>query len=430
MVCLGPSAWCQKYVKVTPSMKVMITLLVLLLIPSILWTIIMDLGSAATGVAWSFKPGANISDISNSVIAFQVIGDKERKNTSKAVVSAMGGLLLLQLVLTLLFYAKICYVSVMSTMRLALKSDLDNSSTSEDNTNKDKVTQDDGVLSECQQDQTTPRIPVCEEASSISISRNEHWNAHDTDNTNLNHHETSTCNTPLPICLTDEKTRREIVEGDGRLEGKPFDSPQLTRNKLIDSPDLSNDDPDAIFTISSEVVRSNDREATLRANLNVTKSPTNLTTGTESFAMRPRPSSNISSKQKRPRKKKKRSIIPKAEDYKPHLPISEARLVNIPLTSAVICVTPKDIICTASLSLQVLCLLATHFLSMYTYRISGKEVPLETYMSGLKAWEISVLMITMVDPLSCVIFSSSYREGAKNILLKIFPKENKTQAAK
>ena len=123
-------------------MKVMITLLVSLIIPSILWTIIMDLGSAATGVAWSFKPaGVNSSDISSSVIAFQLIGGKGWKNTSKAVVSAMGVLLLLQLVLTLLFYAKICYVSVRSTMRVALKNDLELSSISEKYNNKDKVNQ-------------------------------------------------------------------------------------------------------------------------------------------------------------------------------------------------------------------------------------------------------------------------------------------------
>ena len=308
-------------------------------------------------------------------------------------------------------------------MRVALKNDLELSSISEKYNNKDKVNQDDGALPECQRDQTERKTILCEESSSISLSRNENWNAHDinADNPNQSNHDTLR-DTPLPVSFTDEITRKEIVERDRKSEEEQLASSELIRDKIIETPDLSNDDPDAIFTISSEMVCSNDREATFRANQNVAKPISNFSTGTETFELSPRTTSNISSKQKRPRKKKKRSFIPKAEDYKPHLPNSEARLVNIPLTSAVICVTPKDIICTASLSLQVLCLLATHFLSMYTFKISGKEVPLERYLSALKAWEISVLMITMVDPLSCIIFSSNYREAAKNILLRIFAK--------
>ena len=412
----------------------MAVLLALLMIPSIVWTIIMDLGSSATGVLWSFKPGISTFNSSN-VIAFQVIQDRKGEWVSKSVVRAMGGLLLLQVVITVILYAKICYISIRSTMRVALKHDYDDPSKCSQEANQKR---DAEVSLELRGSESNTRNSTFEKPNSIMLAKSNGWIINDIDQTNQADHVNDCCTISLPKNdASEHRTWKDLLDEiehgherskkEEKLNKTQHNTTETPQDNRFESPDLSNDDPDAIFTISSEVICSRKRVESVPDSQNVTEAIPHQPSETECVKSHPRIHSNASSKRKCPRKKKKLLAIPVAEDYKPNLPISEAQLVHIPLTSAVICVSRKDIICTASLSLQVICLLATHFLSMYTFKISGKEVPLERYLSALKAWEISVLMITMVDPLSCIIFSSSYREAAKMILHKIIHKKKTTR---
>ena len=169
------------------------------------------------------------------------------------------------------------------------------------------------------------------------------------------------CNSSPPKNFEFEKLGRGKTLTDEGLAEIVQETPDHIPEKAINLPDLPNDDPDAIFTISTEIICANVRSNLVSDPKKVTEISSEQNIESESVRSRPRTLSDVPSKPKRPRRKKKRHMIPNAEDYKPNLPISEARLVNIPLTSAVICVSRKDIICTASLSLQVLCLLATHF---------------------------------------------------------------------
>ena len=432
-VCRVSNSRVQKLVRMDPSKKTMMILLVLLIIPSVLWTIIMDLGSSATGVLWSFKPGVSTSN-SSTVIAFQVIQDRKGKWVSKSVVRAMGVLLFLQVVITVLLYAKICYVSIRSTMRVALKHDFDDPSKCSQEVQENK---DEEVSMELRRRKTNKKKSPLENSNSISLSKSNGWITNDIDQTNQAEHANESCIVSLPNTYTTEHQTwneflKEIEHGHERPKTvKRFSQTQqctteIISDKTFNSPNLSNDDPDAIFTISSEIICSSNRVESVQDLHDVDKVIPDQPVETEFIKSHRRTNSNASSKQKRPRKKKKRHVIPMAQDYKTNLPNPDAHLVHIPLTSAVICVSRKDIICTASLSLQVVCLLATHFLSMFTFKISGKEVPLERYLSALRTWEISLLMITMVDPLSCIIFSSSYREAAKTIFHKTILKKKTT----
>ena len=176
---------------------------------------------------------------------------------------------------------------------------------------------------------------------------------------------------------------------------------------------VTDDNPDSIFTLSRELVHLNDNGATdFDTSSKIDLDPP---IAEDDIIVLPHVDLDVS-KIKRSIKRRKRILFPKVEDYKPVVPISGAKLVNIPLTSAVICVSRKDIICTTSLILQVICLIITYILSFNGFNISGKEVSLERYIWAIRFTELSMLMITMVDPITSMIFSSNYRSAAKSIL--------------
>ena len=110
------------------------------------------------------------------------------------------------------------------------------------------------------------------------------------------------------------------------------------------------------------------------------------------------------------------SIPLRAKDYKSIIPISGAKLVNVPLTKVVLCLSHQDIVCTASLTSQILCLLITHVLTVFGFRISGEIVSIDAYFASTIAFEMAFLINTMVDPIICIIFSSPYRCAASEFL--------------
>ena len=87
--------------------------------PALIWTIIMYFGSPATGKFWVFRPGDSTSE-NESITVLQPIPDSVRHN-AKPIVIVMALLVLVQLLLTLFFYIRICYASFMSTMNVNFK---------------------------------------------------------------------------------------------------------------------------------------------------------------------------------------------------------------------------------------------------------------------------------------------------------------------
>ena len=90
--------------------------------------------------------------------------------------------------------------------------------------------------------------------------------------------------------------------------------------------------------------------------------------------------------------------------------------LRIPLSKRVVFVSRKDIFCTSSLTLQILCLVLTHGLTIFAFKISGQKVCLRRFIFSYYAFELAFLINTMIHPLICILFSSNYREAAKSIL--------------
>ena len=414
-VCLDKSSWWQTKVDTKPNLRIICVFLSAIIIPSILWTSIMYFGSDATGKLWYFKPQINANE-SYSVIAFQAIQEHKRYNISMAVVITTACLLSLQITIHLYFCIKISLTSLKTTIAIALK---DNASEEyelkELGTSKANTTEAQRDVTCSSKMQRTNSVQLFAKSVLNRMLERERTNqkAKNLQNDNLDSNE---------VCFT-RYPNHQVSNGEERnkIDTKENIDEQVPKNSIIGfKPDECNgptnditENPDAIFTISNEVIDLNDDDSKftyldISSNLDLDSS-----IGNEDIL------SHIdvdNSKTKKVIKRRKRKIFPKVNDYKPVVPISGAKLVNIPLTSAVICVSRKDIICTTSLVLQVVCLIITYILSFNGFNISGKEVSLESYIWAIRFIELSLLMITMVDPITSMIFSSNYRNAAKNIL--------------
>ena len=95
------------------------------------------------------------------------------------------------------------------------------------------------------------------------------------------------------------------------------------------------------------------------------------------------------------------------------------QLLKIPLSERVVYVSRKDIFCTSSLTLQILCLLMTHGLTIFAFKISGQKVSLRRFIFSYYAFELAFLINTMIHPLICILFSSNYRDAAKSIIHRL-----------
>ena len=373
----------------------------------------MFFGSDATGKLWYFKPLLN-SNESYSIIAFQDIQEHKRLNISKAVVITTAILLSLQLTVTLYLCVKISLTSLMSTISIALK---DN--TSEDFELKEldscrhNKIQAQKITSTSSNNERRHSIQLfAESVLNRMLERERRNRSIETSEIAYYDTESSTTDIRCQTCDSEEMKKANTSENlDDLVPKKTFHN--LNPKEGIDLKNVTDDNPDSIFTLSREVVHVNDNGTTdFDTSSKIDLDPP---IAEDDIIVLPHVDLDVS-KIKRSIKRRKRILFPKVEDYKPVVPISGAKLVNIPLTSAVICVSRKDIICTTSLILQVICLVITYILSFNGFNISGKEVSLERYIWSIRFTELSMLMITMVDPITSMIFSSNYRSAAKSIL--------------
>ena len=414
-VCLDNSSWWQKKVDTKPNIQIICVFLSAIVIPSILWTSTMYFGSDATGKLWYFKPQINANE-SYSVIAFQAIQEHKRYNTSMAVVITTACLLSLQITITLYFCIKISLTSLRTTIAIALK---DNGSEEielkEIGSSRVNAAEAQRVVSCSSTMQRRNSAQLFAKSVLNRMLERERKNKNDKNPGTDNHDSNEICFTrDSNHCVLDYDKRNKTNSSENIDEQVPKIS--VTDFKSDQCNGAINDiteNPDAIFTISNEVIDLKDDDSKFTYLDTSSHLDLDSSIGNEDIL------SHIdldNTKTKKVLKRRKRKIFPKVNDYKPVVPISGAKLVNIPLTSAVICVSRKDIICTTSLVLQVVCLIITYILSFNGFNISGKEVPLESYIWAIRFIELSLLMITMVDPITSMIFSSNYRIAAKNIL--------------
>ena len=94
------------------------------------------------------------------------------------------------------------------------------------------------------------------------------------------------------------------------------------------------------------------------------------------------------------------------------------RVINIPLTNVVLCVSQKDIICTIGLACQLASLILTFILTILGFRNSGKIVPIHEFFWGYYCLEVALLINSLVDPIVCVMFSKNFRDALKSMVRK------------
>ena len=92
------------------------------------------------------------------------------------------------------------------------------------------------------------------------------------------------------------------------------------------------------------------------------------------------------------------------------------RVINIPLTDTVLCISQTDVICTIGLSCQLLSLIATFILLIFGFRISGKIVTMNEFFTAYYCMQIALLLNSVIDPIVSVIFSTNFRDALKCLL--------------
>ena len=105
-------------------------------------------------------------------------------------------------------------------------------------------------------------------------------------------------------------------------------------------------------------------------------------------------------------KGEKKTVQPKLGD----------RVINIPLTDSVLCISQTDVICTIGLSCQLLSLITTFILLIFGFRISGKIVTMNEFFTAYYCMEIALLVNSVIDPIVSVIFSTKFRDALKCLI--------------
>ena len=383
---------------------------------SVAWTTTLYLGSPATGMIWSFVPTPNSTD-SRAINAVQPIPSHER-SSAKPIVFSMLFLLLLQLLFTLFCYGSICYTSYMSTMSVVLKQGTDNNGpnkckpqTTKRNVRKDKLrlsTSFDSVSTiGPKAAYSLPNLQIIKSVSPISTKP-------DVKETRRSGSAIERCSKTVMENYDDSSYKNSLIIKHNRDSGVKKLSLGPTLQQFGLSTHSQTQNLTAKITLHDQI---------LKVDSNVTKhsDPINcsrLDSNTRLFHQRNQMITTPDEKVHKSRKNKRKSIFPTADSYSSDNAISGACTVNIPLTNLVFCVTRKDIICTAGLTSQIICLCITHALLFYTFKISGQKVSSERYISAIYSLEAAFILNTIVDPIICIIFSSKYRNAAKDILFK------------
>ena len=369
-VCHSTNSRFTDIVKGRPSMLGIILIFLGILAPAIIFSASMYFGISATGKMWNFMPILNPPNSTDviTVMAYQYV-DKNKRGSGTVVVIIMSCLLALQTLITFFLYISICLTTYKSTMNVALK----NVSQHEHSLNTTHLMKHRNARKEIPNENNTPgdielqdiksadEVKILPEKKDTNANNSKNSDGSKTFNIRENH---SISNVPESKYIVSCKAINEIE----------------TKN----SNQLTNVDSNAIEVISVEKVRAKDQG----------------TTGAFESC----------------EKKKHKVFLPTAEDYKSVIPISGARLVAVPLTNVVLCLSRHDIVCTASLTSQIICLLITHVLTVFGFRISGEMVSIDAYDASTFAFEIAFLINTLVDPFICIIFSTSYRCAALEFL--------------
>ena len=408
-VCRSSNSRFTDYIKGKPSVPGVTLIFLAILTPAIIFAASMYFGISATGKVWNFVPIPNPPNSTDiiSVMAFQNI-DKSKRGSGIIVVIIMASLLALQFFLTLFFYASICFKAYKSTINVALK-------------NTDQENQRIIVLDDINEPNDKKERPNDGDSNgNMSLEDVE-----DVDEVKDNREKKDLDETDL---RNFDSPKADNIQGKLKTSKEVYSIVKASSSKMnvtgtTKSPNPKKEDPNAIFTICEETIYATDQGTTRYFE----PGDSVKLKGVENKKEMSKDSFYNHQMQQISKKKRRKVFLPTAKDYKSSIPISGAKLVNVPLTKVVLCLSRQDIACTASLTSQILCLLITHVLTVFGFRISGQIVSIDAYAASTFAFEIAFLINTMVDPLICIIFSSHYRCAASDFLKAVLNKKETTR---
>ena len=366
LICCRNS-WFYNRISDDVTKKSFVAIIVVIVMPAILWTIMVYYGSPATGNLWYFRSVINSTE-KEPITVFQSISEDER-HKAKPIVIAMNIVILLQLFLTLFFYVKICYDSYMSTLRVNLKRD----SHREENQDKD-----------------TP----FQERKKVDTEIEE-------PQTRIFHPRKSETSTTIDKGMMIDKSN---CDSSGIKQ--PLHSNHVMKKK---DPDDIIEAPEKIAMFKNNKRRQSNRISTQATSFDV---KSNKESGQKIL--------NGTNRGTKTNIYKKKIFLPTSEDYA-HIGQPGTFSVSIPLTKVVLCVSNKDLVCTASLTTQIICLVVTHVLMIYCFRIGGQEVTLSKYESVSVCIEIAVIINSFISSCVSLMFSSNFRDAVCKIF---FPKQS------
>ena len=356
-VCYDDTFYLNRHLNKRPNASIVIILSLFILIPAVIWPLVMYYASNATGRAWYLK----YSNSESTYLAFQNISRHEEERRSSTLIALMC-IFLLQFLITILLYLKILYTAYMSTTRVSVRPAFEQGTVRQthdtENTNKQV---------KGRRNEQNPGLKIDVGLPSKCQTRSQ------TENTYTNQHKH--CHGPKmnqsQQCLEKRNKERRIGISNGEI--------------------LSNN------TFAARGIGSRKQLESLEMKLKVAERHTKKTRTTK--------------EQNRffeftNSKGEKKIVQPKLGD----------RVINIPLTDNVICISRTDIICTIGLSCQLLSLIATFILAIFGFRGSGKILTIYEFLIGYCCFEVALLINSAIDPIVSVIFSASFRKSLKGLI--------------
>ena len=356
-VCYDYTFCLNRHLSKRPSASIVIILSLFILIPAIIWPLVMYYASNATGRAFHLK----YSSSESTFMAFQNISRDNEEGRSSTLIALLC-IFLLQFLITILLYLKILFTAYMSTTRVTVGPALEQGPVrqihDEENTNEHFKERRNEQKHEIEND-----VGLRSKCNMRYQTENNY--------TNQPKHCNEPKRNPSPQCRETKNEELRVGMSKGEiLSNNTFAARAIGSTKQLES-----------LEMKRKVAEQSTRKP------GTTKEQNRFFEFTNS-------------------KGEKKIVQPKVGD----------RVINIPLTDNVICISRTDIICTIGLSCQLLSLIATFILTIFGFRLSGKILTIYEFWTGCYCFEVALFINSVVDPIVSVIFSASFRNALKGLI--------------
>ena len=415
--CLGPNYRIYGYFKKKIGGMMILILSISIIIPAIMMTLTIFVGGKFSGRAWHFQ----FSSTKETVVAFQKLA-RDEERTGAPIMIAIIGFHFLQFVGTISCYCKILYIAYMSTTRIStieLSPDVTFEPQGTMNTNQvsnGRFRKHNRELEDARSSLEQNYLVL----KTISYRIDQQGTNETNDNIRADNVEN---NDKISPC--DRNKNESLITGkcnignQSLLKCKDHKSCRCdTKDKLKTSNKLRANKPTSISKVSHVVGEQNGGIENLQVGFN-----------SKLFVSRKQNCDKIQSIDERKKTRIKREAIQRVDSdsgKKIIQPKLGDRVVSIPRTNVVLCISRTDVICTIALACQLSSLVITFILTIFGIRIAGKIVTIHEYFLAGYFLEIALIINSVVDPIICVVFSSDFRDACKRTFVNMNNNERKT----